>query len=126
MHLNNFQGVGDVTPEIRRWIYLGTVFAPTAIPIISYGLILFGAFILIFIFVKSYQKFLFETDPTVEIMQLGRRSIRRGSSFLVHHQRMLLSHHHGRDYEILKGTEGNNENNNNDKLINNNTDVEKQ
>lgn len=122
-----------MTPEIRRWIYLGTVFAPTAIPIISYGMILFGAFILIFIFVKSYQRFLFETDPTVEIIQLGRRSIRRGSSFLIHHQRILMSHHHGRDYEILNGTEGNNnsnkENNNNNvnnQLLINNTDVENQ
>lgn len=92
--------MSELTPEIRRWIYLGTVFAPTAIPLISYALIISGAFIIIFIFIRAYQNFVFATDPSIEILEMGRRSIRRGSSILIHNQHRLLN---PRDsYTLLK------------------------
>lgn len=89
-------------------MYLGTVFAPNAVPIMAYGLIVSGAFMLIFVFVRAYKNFVFNTgDPTIEILEMGRRSIRRGSSFLIQHQQRLLM---PRDsYVLLKTTNNNNE-----------------
>lgn len=99
-----FQGVAELTPSIRRWIYLATVFGPAALPILSYSMILAGSFMLMFIFVRAYKNFVFHSDPTVELLEMGRRSLRRGSSFLVQHQHRIMMHHvHQRDsYMLLK------------------------
>lgn len=94
-------------PDIRRWVYLGTVFAPNAVPIMAYGCIVAGAFMLIFVFVRAYKNFVFNTDPTIEILEMGRRSIRRGSSFLIQHQQRLLMQRDS--YTLLKTTNNNNE-----------------
>jgi scavenger receptor class B, member 1 len=100
IYLYHSQGISELTPAIRRWIYLGTVFAPTAIPICAYTMILSGTFILIFIFVRAYQNFVFTSDPTQEILEMGRRSLRRGSSILISSQHKIL---HPRDsYHLLK------------------------
>lgn len=97
------QGISELTPPIRRWIYLGTVFAPTAIPIMSYGMIVGGAFIIIFVFIQAYKNFVFSTDPTIEILEMGRRSLRRGSSLLINGQHRLSHLAHQRDsYHLLK------------------------
>lgn len=88
-------------------MYLGTVFAPNAAPIMAYGFIVTGAFMLIFVFVRAYKNFVFTTDPTIEILEMGRRSIRRGSSFLVQHQQRLLMQRDS--YVLLKTTNNNNE-----------------
>lgn len=97
------QGISELTPPIRRWIYLGTVFAPTAIPLLAYGMIVGGAFIIIFVFIQAYKNFVFATDPTIEILEMGRRSLRRGSSLLINGQHRL-SHlaHHRDSYHLLK------------------------
>ncbi|KAG5678168.1 hypothetical protein PVAND_007861 [Polypedilum vanderplanki] len=94
------EGISELTPPIRRWIYLGTVFAPTAIPLLSYGMIVGGAFIIIFVFVHAYKNFVFATDPTIEILEMGRRSLRRGSSLLINGQHHILSHRNS--YHLLK------------------------
>jgi scavenger receptor class B, member 1 len=100
-HLSE-QGISELTPAIRRWIYLGTVFAPIAIPLGAYSMILTGIFILIFMFVRAYRNFVFTTDPTQEILEMGRRSLRRGSSILIQGQHKIL---HPRDsYHLLKMT----------------------
>lgn len=98
------QGISELTPPIRRWIYLGTVFAPTAIPIMSYGMIVGGAFIIIFVFIQAYKNFVFATDPTIEILEMGRRSLRRGSTLVINGQHRLshLIHHRDSDYHLLK------------------------
>lgn len=97
------QGIAELTPSIRRWIYLATVFGPAALPILSYSMILAGSFMLMFIFVRAYKNFVFHSDPTVELLEMGRRSLRRGSSFLVQHQHRIMMHHHQRDsYMLLK------------------------
>lgn len=101
-----FQGVAELPPNIRRWIYVATVFAPNAVPIISYGMIVSSAFMLIFVFVRSYKNFVFQTDPTIEILEMGRRSLRRGSSFLSQSQHRILAH---RDSYILLKADNNNE-----------------
>jgi scavenger receptor class B protein 1 len=89
-----------LTPSIRRWIYLGTVFAPTAIPLMAYAMIIAGAFIVIFIFIRAYQNFVFTTDPTVELLEMGRRSLRRGSLIIAQGQQKIL--HHRDSYHLLK------------------------
>lgn len=103
------QGIAELTPAIRRWIYLATVFGPAALPIFSYSLILAGSFMLMYIFVRAYKNFVFHSDPTVEILEMGRRSIRRGSSFLIQHQHRIMTHHHHRDSYMLLKTQNNND-----------------
>ncbi|EDS42901.1 epithelial membrane protein [Culex quinquefasciatus] len=97
-HFRNFvfpimwleEGVSELTPPIRRWIYLATVFAPTALPIVSYGAILTGTFALIYVFVRAYKNFVFTSDPATEFLEMGRRSIRRGSSMIINGQHRIL------------------------------------
>ncbi|XP_070136346.1 scavenger receptor class B member 1 isoform X3 [Drosophila bipectinata] len=94
------EGISELTPAIKRWIYLGTVIAPHAVPIGSYLMIAGGAFAIIFSFVRAYQSFVFAQDPTLEILEMGRRSLRRGSSFICHQQHRLL--HHRDSYSLLR------------------------
>ncbi|CRL06895.1 CLUMA_CG019504, isoform A [Clunio marinus] len=96
------EGVNELTPPIRRWIYLGTVFAPTAIPIFSYAMIVGGAFIIIFVFVRAYKNFVFSSDPTVELLEMGRRSLRRGSNLIINGQHRILAHRDS--YHLLKSS----------------------
>uniref|UniRef100_A0A1B0GM03 Uncharacterized protein n=2 Tax=Phlebotomus papatasi TaxID=29031 RepID=A0A1B0GM03_PHLPP len=91
------EGISELTPPIRRWIYVATVFGPTAIPILSYSLIVGGTFSMIFVFVRAYKNFV--ADPAVEILEMGRRSLRRGNSLIAQHQHRLMN----RDsYTLLK------------------------
>lgn len=98
--------MSELPPNIRRWIYVATVFAPNAVPVIAYGLIVSGAFMFIYVFVRAYKNFVFETDPTIEILEMGRRSLRRGSSFLIQHQHRLMI---PRDSYVLLKASNNNE-----------------
>lgn len=100
--LRYFQGIAELTPSIRRWVYLATVFGPAALPILSYSMILAGSFMLMFIFVRAYKNFVFNADPTVELLEMGRRSLRRGSSFLVQNQHRIMMHHQRDSYVLLK------------------------
>uniref|UniRef100_A0A182XMQ8 Scavenger receptor class B n=1 Tax=Anopheles quadriannulatus TaxID=34691 RepID=A0A182XMQ8_ANOQN len=93
------EGVSELTPPIRRWIYLATVFAPTALPILSYGMILTGAFAMIYVFVRAYKNFVFTDDPTTELLEMGRRSLRRGSHLISNGQHRIL---HRDSYILLK------------------------
>ncbi|XP_058827375.1 scavenger receptor class B member 1 [Topomyia yanbarensis] len=119
------EGVSELTPPIRRWIYLATVFAPTALPILSYGMILTGTFALIYVFVRAYKNFVFTSDPTTEFLEMGRRSLRRGSSMIINGQHRILMQRDS--YILLKASEdpnlyhhSNNNNNNNVSSHNNN------
>ncbi|XP_035719198.1 scavenger receptor class B member 1-like [Vespa mandarinia] len=80
------EGIEELTPSIRRWVYLATTFADIAVPCVSYGLILVGLITIIVVFVKAYNNVVF----THEAIELGKRTIRRGSSFLVNQQHRLL------------------------------------
>ncbi|XP_020814473.1 lysosome membrane protein 2-like isoform X1 [Drosophila serrata] len=95
------EGISELTPAIKRWIYLGTVIAPNAVPIGSYLMIIGGAFAIVFSLVRTYQNFVFARDPTLEILEMGRRSLRRGSSFIAHQQHRLLVHHRD-SYSLLR------------------------
>ncbi|XP_019931364.2 scavenger receptor class B member 1 [Aedes albopictus] len=97
------EGVSELTPPIRRWIYLATVFAPMALPIVSYGMILTGTFALIYVFVRAYKNFVFTSDPTTEFLEMGRRSLRRGSSMIINGQHRILMQRDS--YILLKASE---------------------
>lgn len=55
---------------------------------------------IIFVFVRAYQNFVFSTDPTTEILEMGRRSLRRGSSMIINGPHRILMHHDS--YQLLK------------------------
>lgn len=93
------EGVSELTPSIRRWIYLATVFGPTIIPIISFLMIFGGAVAIMMAFLYAYRNYVFTRDPALEILEMGRRSLRRGSSFIVQQQLKLK---HRESYTLLK------------------------
>ncbi|KAG8038036.1 hypothetical protein G9C98_006361 [Cotesia typhae] len=80
------EGIDELTPAIRRWIYLATTFADIAVPCITYGLILVGMVVLSTITIKAYTNVL----TTQEAIELGKKTIRRGSSFIVNGQHRTL------------------------------------
>ncbi|XP_026680876.1 protein peste [Diaphorina citri] len=80
------EGIGDLPPNIHRWIYLATSFAPNIAPILEYGFIIFGSLVLIVVFVRAYKSLVF----TQENLERGREKLRRGSSFIVNGQHRLM------------------------------------
>ncbi|XP_014210895.1 scavenger receptor class B member 1 isoform X2 [Copidosoma floridanum] len=80
------EGVDELTPSIRRWVYLATTFADTLVPCLAYGLVLVGIGCLCVVIYKSYSNVVL----THEAIELGKRTIRRGSSFIVNGQHRLL------------------------------------
>lgn len=80
------EGIGDLPPNIHRWIYLATSFAPNLAPILEYGFIIFGSLVLIVVFVRAYKSLVF----TQENLERGREKLRRGSSFIVNGQHRLM------------------------------------
>ena len=108
--LSFLQGVSELTPPIRRWIYLGTVFAPIAVPLLSYGMIVFGIFTLIYVFVRAYKNFVFTTDPAIGVgdswIEMGRRSLRRSSQIIMNGPHTMMMH---RDhYHLLRTSNSDN------------------
>lgn len=80
------EGIEELTPSIRRWVYLATTFSEVAAPCTSYGLILVGMIIIFAVLVKAYNNVVF----TQEAIELGKRTIRRGSTLLANGQQKLL------------------------------------
>ncbi|XP_069685569.1 scavenger receptor class B member 1 [Periplaneta americana] len=80
------EGVAELTPVIRRWLYLATTVAEIAAPILSYSCIAVGILILVGVFVKAYKNIVF----TKETLERGKETLRRGSSFIVNGQHRLL------------------------------------
>jgi hypothetical protein len=82
----NFQGISELTPSIRHWVYLATTVAEVAVPIFSYGFIILGTLILVGVFIKAYKNVVF----TKEALEKGKETLRRGSSFILNGQHRLL------------------------------------
>lgn len=80
------EGVAELSPSIRRWLYLATTVGEIGAPILSYGLITVGVLILVTMFVKTYKNVVF----TKETIAKGKETLRRGSSFIVNGQHRLL------------------------------------
>lgn len=68
------EGVDDLTPEIRRWIYLGTTFADVASPIMTYGFIFLGSCVVVGVFINTYKSLVF----TKETIEIGMKNLRSG------------------------------------------------
>ncbi|XP_019869130.1 scavenger receptor class B member 1 isoform X1 [Aethina tumida] len=72
------EGIDDVTPAIRRWMYLATTFADVACPLMTYGFIFLGSCVLIGVFINTYKSLVF----TKETIEVGMRRLRRGSLYI--------------------------------------------
>lgn len=83
------QGISELTPSIKRWVYLATTFSSVAGPMLSYGCIIFGIFLLVCVFIKAYKSFVFNRE-TIELIEMGKRSIRRGSSLIINGPHKLM------------------------------------
>lgn len=70
---------------------MGTTFGPIAAPIISYSLIAIGVGILISVFLKAYKNFVIGQN-TLEIVDIGRETIRRGSTLIINSSHKILPH----------------------------------
>jgi len=69
------EGISDVSPPIRRWIYLATTFSDIASPLLTYGFIFLGSCVLIGVFINTYKSIVF----TKETIEVGMKTFRRGS-----------------------------------------------
>ncbi|KAJ3650634.1 hypothetical protein Zmor_016722 [Zophobas morio] len=70
------EGIDDLPPPIRRWIYLATTFADVACPLMTYGFIFLGGCILVGVFINGYKSLVF----TKETIEISMKSLRRRSS----------------------------------------------
>lgn len=60
------KGIDDLTPPIRRWIYLATTFADMLCPLMTYSFIFVGTCVIIGVFVNAYKSLVF-TKETIEL-----------------------------------------------------------
>ncbi|XP_050299903.1 scavenger receptor class B member 1-like isoform X2 [Anthonomus grandis grandis] len=81
------EGIDDLTPPIRRWMYLATTFAEIACPLFTYGCILFGSCLVIGVFVNAYKSLVF----TKETIEIGMKNLRRRSSLLISSSNRFIS-----------------------------------
>lgn len=73
------EGIDELTPPIRRWIYLATTFAEMACPLLTYGCIVVGSCLIIGVFVNAYKSLVF----TKKSLEIGMKNLRRRSSLLI-------------------------------------------
>lgn len=97
------EGVDELSPSITRWVYLATTFADIAVPLLSYGCILVGIASLMIVSYRAYSNVVLAH----EAIELGKRTIRRGSSFIINGQHRLLM---TKDSYVLLQTEENEDN----------------
>ncbi|XP_052749124.1 scavenger receptor class B member 1 [Galleria mellonella] len=83
------EGIHEVTTSIWRWIFLATTVGPIAAPVLSYSMIFFGLLTLFIVFVKAYKKFVIGQN-SIEIVELSRETIRRGSTLIMNGSQRLL------------------------------------
>lgn len=90
------EGVGDLPPHILRWIQLA-IYSEKIMPYVTVGMVIFGASILVFIFVRAYKDIVF----TQENFERGKAKFRRGSSFIVNGQHRLIILQGSDSYSLL-------------------------
>ncbi|CAG9857529.1 unnamed protein product [Phyllotreta striolata] len=91
------EGIDDLSPAIRRWVYLATTFADVASPLMTYGFIFLGTCIILGVFVNAYKSLVF----TKETIEIGMKKLhRRSSAYLYNSSSRFLNR---RDtYTLLK------------------------
>ncbi|KAJ8706402.1 hypothetical protein PYW08_011028 [Mythimna loreyi] len=85
------EGIQELTTPIWRWIYLATTLAPVLAPVITYSMILVGFLTLAYVFVKTY-KSLVMGQNSLEIVELGRQTIRRSSTLIINGTHKMMPH----------------------------------
>ncbi|XP_048003960.1 scavenger receptor class B member 1 isoform X1 [Leguminivora glycinivorella] len=83
------EGIHEVTTPIWRWIYLATTVGPIAAPLLTYSMIVFGILTILFVFIKAYKSFVIGQN-SIEIVEIGRETLRRGSMILHSTQKICL------------------------------------
>ncbi|CAH0549052.1 unnamed protein product [Brassicogethes aeneus] len=83
------EGIDDVTPAIRRWMYLATTFADVACPLMTYGFIFIGGCILVGVFINTYKSIVF----TKETIEVGMKHLRKRGSLYIHQPNLVISRH---------------------------------
>ncbi|XP_061727775.1 scavenger receptor class B member 1 [Cydia pomonella] len=83
------EGIHEVTTPIWRWIYLATTVGPIAAPLLTYSMIVFGILTMICVFIKAYKSFVIGQN-SIEIVEIGRETLRRGSMILHSTQKICL------------------------------------
>lgn len=96
------QGVSELTPSILKWIYMAVELGPIFEPLISYGFIVSGAFMFIYVFVRAAYKNMDIVPDPAELLEMGRRTLRSAS--LVSHHRI---HIHRDSYVLLRDDNNN-------------------
>ncbi len=86
----------ELPRHLQILIYLSTTFADDIVPYITKGMAVFGALVLIFVIVQPYRNYIF----TQGNLELGKRTIRRGSSFFVGQHKLMAPR--GDSYTLLK------------------------
>nr|XP_023019391.1 scavenger receptor class B member 1 [Leptinotarsa decemlineata] len=81
------EGIDDLTPPIRRWIYLATTVGDIASPLLTYGCIFLGTCVILGAFVNAYKSLLF----TKETIEIGMKNIRRRSSAYIYNSNRFIS-----------------------------------
>lgn len=84
------EGIHEVTTPIWRWIYLATTVGPIAAPLLSYSMIFLGLLVLAIIFIRAYKSFVIGQN-SMEIVEIGRETLRRGSTLIIHGSHKILT-----------------------------------
>ncbi|XP_066149330.1 lysosome membrane protein 2 isoform X1 [Euwallacea fornicatus] len=91
------EGVDELNPTIRRWIYLATTFAEIGGPLMTYGCIFFGTCLVAGVLVNAYKSAVF-TKKNIEI---GMQNLRRKSSLLGSVPNRFISRNDSTTYTLL-------------------------
>ncbi|GBP20291.1 Scavenger receptor class B member 1 [Eumeta japonica] len=83
------EGIQELTPSIWRWLFLATAVGPVLCPLTQYSMIIGGLLTLMYIFIKAYKSFVF-TRNSIEIVELGRETLRRGSHLIINSSHLLI------------------------------------
>ncbi|KAJ0183011.1 hypothetical protein K1T71_000987 [Dendrolimus kikuchii] len=84
------EGIGGLTTPIWRWMYLATTVGPIAALVINYTLIFIGLFTLIIVFLRAYKSLVIGQN-SIEIIEIGRETLRRSSTIIINGSQRVLS-----------------------------------
>ncbi|XP_050685744.1 scavenger receptor class B member 1 [Leptidea sinapis] len=109
------EGIDDLTTPIWRYMFLATLVGPILAPVISYSLIIVGILIITYIFIKAYKNFVIGNN-SIEIVELGRETIRRGSTLIIAGSHKLLNPREASYHPLSKTSSSTSNSSSHDKL----------
>lgn len=84
------EGIPGLTTPIYRWIYLATVVGPIAGPVLTYSMVIIGLSVLSLVFLKAYKNLVIG-QKSIEIIEIGRETLRRSSTVIINGSHRMLS-----------------------------------